>query len=245
LRNVGFTDTQIEQVAGFADQAVIALENARLFESEQARTRELQESLEYQTATSEVLGVISRSPNKVQPVLDTIVQTARRLCESDRAQCFMLKDGKYHLAAYIGTNPEFLKYLSENPISAEAGSGSTTGKAVRERRTIHVPDVFADPEYDSGDLNRTGRGRSVLGVPLLRGDVAIGVITVARDTLRPFTDRQIELVETFADQAVIAIENTRLFEEVQAHSPELSESLDQQTAASNVLSLISSSPGDL
>jgi signal transduction histidine kinase/putative methionine-R-sulfoxide reductase with GAF domain len=224
---------------------VIAIENTRLFEAEQARTRELQESLEYQTATSEVLGVISRSPNKVQPVLDTIVQTARRLCESDRAQCFMLENGKYFLAAYIGTNPEFLRYLSENPISAEPGSGSTTGKAARERRTIHVPDIFADAEYASSDLNRTGRGRSVLGVPLLRGDVAIGVITVARDTVRPFTDRQIELVETFADQAVIAIENTRLFEEVQARTRDLQASLEYQTATAEVLSVISRSPSQV
>src|SRR5207249_3092748 len=122
---------------------VIAIENTRLFEEVQARTRELQESLEYQTATSEVLGVISRSPNKVEPVLDTIVQTAQRLCQSDRAHFFMLENGKYCLAAYIGANPEFQKYLLENPISPESASGSTTGKAARERRTIHVPDNYA------------------------------------------------------------------------------------------------------
>jgi signal transduction histidine kinase len=216
-----FGKKQIELLGNFAKQAVIAVENARLFSELQTRTRELQESLEYQTATSEVLGVISRSPNEVQPVLDTIVQTAQRLCESDRAQFFMLENGKYCLAAYIGTNPEFLRYLSENPISAEPGSGSTTGKAARERRTIHVPDTFADPEYASSDFNRTGRGRSVLGVPLLRGDVAIGVITVARDNVRPFTDTQLELVETFADQALIAIENARLFEEIAKKGREL------------------------
>ena len=216
-----FGEKQIELLGNFAKQAVIAVENARLLSELQTRTRELQESLEYQTATSEVLGVISRSPNEVQPVLDTIVRTAQRLCQSDRAQFFMLENGKYCLAAYIGTNPEFLRYLSENPISAEPGSGSTTGKAARERRTIHVPDTFADPEYASSDLNRTGRGRSVLAVPLLRGDVAIGVITVARDSVRPFTDTQIELVETFADQALIAIENARLFEEIAQKSREL------------------------
>jgi signal transduction histidine kinase len=216
-----FGEKQIELLGNFAKQAVIAVDNARLFEEVQARTRELQESLEYQTATSEVLGVISRSPNQVQPVLDTIVQTARRLCESDRAQFFMLENGKYCLAAYTGTNPEFLKYLSENPIAAEPGSGSTTGKAARERRTIHVPDTFADPEYASSALNRTGRGRSVLGVPLVRGNVAIGVITVARDNVRPFTDTQIDLVETFADQALIAIENARLFEEIAKKGREL------------------------
>src|SRR5262245_18602132 len=216
-----FTPRQVELMATFADQAVIAIENTRLFEEVQARTRELQEALEYQTATSDVLGVISRSPNAVQPVLDTIVQTAQRLCESDRAQFFILEEGKYRLGAYIGTNPEFLKYLAENPISPEPGSGSTTGQAARERRTIHVPDTFADPEYANSRLNRTGRGRSVLGVPLLRGDVAIGVITVARDIVRPFTDTQIDLVETFADQAVIAIENARLFNEIAQKSREL------------------------
>ena len=216
-----FGEKQIELLGNFAKQAVIAVENARLLSELQTRTRELQELLEYQTATSEVLGVISRSPNEVQPVLDTIVRTAQRLCESDRAQFFMLENGKYCLAAYIGTNPEFLRYLSENPISAEPGSGSTTGKAARDRRTIHVPDTFADPEYASSDLNRTGRGRSVLAVPLLRGDVAIGVITVARDSVRPFTDTQVELVETFADQALIAIENARLFEEIAKKGREL------------------------
>jgi GAF domain-containing protein len=189
---------QIEFLRTFADQAVIAIENTRLFEEVQARIGELTESLEYQTATSDVLSVISRSPNKVQPVLDTIVQTAQRLCQSDRAQFFMLENGKYCLAAYIGTNPEFLRYLSEYPISAEPGSGSTTAKAAREQRTIHAPDSLADPEFASSDLNRTGRGRSVLGVPLLRGDVPIGVITVARETVRPFRDTQIELVEAFA-----------------------------------------------
>jgi signal transduction histidine kinase len=216
-----FTARQIELMATFADQAVIAIENTRLFEEVQARTRELQEALEYQTATSDVLGVISRSPNEVQPVLDTIVQTAQRLCESDRAQFFMLENGKYRLAAYIGTNPEFLKYLAQNPISAEPGSGSTTGKAARERRTIHVPDTLADSEYASSELNRTGRGRSVLAVPLVRADVALGVITVARDSVKPFANTQIDLVETFADQALIAIENARLFNEIAQKGREL------------------------
>jgi GAF domain-containing protein len=214
-------ERQIEFLRTFADQAVIAVEITRLFEEVQARIGELTESLEYQTATSDVLSVISRSPNKVQPVLDTIVQTAQRLCQSDRAQFFMLENGKYCLAAYIGTNPEFLRYHSENPISAEPGSGSTTAKAARWQRTIHLPDSLADPEFASSDLNRTGRGRSVLGVPLLRGDVPIGVITVARETVRPFTDTQIELVEAFADQALIAIENVRLFEEIAQKSREL------------------------
>ena len=147
-----FSDRQIELVRTFADQAVIAIENARLFEAEQTRTKELQESLEYQTATSEVLGVISRSPNELQPVLDSIVETAQRLCSSDRAQFFKLQAGKYHLAAHKGTNPEFLKFISENPISLETDSGLTTAKAARERSTVHVPDVAAEPAYFKGDI---------------------------------------------------------------------------------------------
>jgi signal transduction histidine kinase/putative methionine-R-sulfoxide reductase with GAF domain len=190
----------------------------------------------------EVLEVISRSPNQLQPVLETIVQTAQRLCEADRAQFFTLEQDKYHLKAHVGTDPEFLSYLSENPIPADSGSGSTTVKAARERRTIHVPDTLADAEFSTGDLNRAGRGRSALAVPLLRGDLPIGVITVARDTIKPFTPAQIALIETFADQAVIAIENTRLFEAEQASKRELRESLDYQTATSEVLAAISRSP---
>src|SRR5262249_31790921 len=139
-----FDDKQVALVESFADQAVIAIENSRLFEAEQASKRELQEALEYQTAISNVLGVISRSPNELQPVLDSIVETAQRLCQSDRAQFFRLENGKYHLAAEKGTNPEFLSYLAANPISPEPGSRAPPGKAARERRTIHVPDVQAD-----------------------------------------------------------------------------------------------------
>ena len=241
---------QLALVQTFADQAVIAIENTRLFEAAQARTheltertQELTETLEYQTAVSEVLGVISRSPNQLQPVLDTIVQTAQRLCQSDRAQFFRLENGKYHLAAQRGTNPEFLRHLAENPISPEPGSGTTTSKAAREHRTIHVPDVLTDSEFAHGD--RAGRGRSILAVPLIRDDVVIGVITVAQDAVRPFSDREIKLVETFAKQALIAIENTRLFEAEQVSKHKLQESLEYQTATSEVLKTISRSTFDL
>src|SRR5262249_37296902 len=134
-------------------------------------------------------------------------------------------------------------YLAANPISPEPGSGTTTSKAARERRTIHVPDVLADPEFARGD--RVGRGRSILAVPLLRDDVAIGVITLPQDIAKPFRDRQIELIETFAKQALIAIENARLFEEVQARTLELTVSLEYQTATSDVLGVISRSKFDL
>jgi signal transduction histidine kinase len=240
-----FTDRQIALVETFADQAVIAIENTRLFEAEQASKRELQESLEYQTATSDVLSVISRSPNELQPVLEAVVETARRLCHSDRAIFFQLRDGRYHLAAERGTDPGFLAWLRDNPMSPEPGSGSTAGRAARERRTIHIPDLAGDPELRNAGMPRRGRARSRLAVPLLRGDVVFGVILVARDTVRPFTDRQIKLVETFADQAIIAIENTRLFEAEQASKRELTEALEQQTATSEVLGVISSSPGEL
>src|SRR5262245_14299973 len=245
-----FPKRQIKLLQTFADQAVIAIENTRLFEEVQSRTRELQESLEYQTATSEVLSVNSRSPNALQPVLDSIVRTARRLCQSDRAQFFKLENGKYHLASQQGTNPDFLKYLHENPIAVDPQSGSTTSKAVRERRTVHVPDVLADPELARAD--HRGRARSVLAVPLVRDRVVVGVVTVAQESVRPFTARQIALIETFASQALIAIENTRLFEaeqaskwELQARTRELQESLEYQTATSEVLSVISKSPNDL
>jgi signal transduction histidine kinase len=189
--------------------------------------------------------VISRSPNKLQPVLEAIVETARRLCQSDRAIFFQLRDGCYHLAAERGTDPEFLGWLRDNPMSPELGSGSTVGRAARERRTIHVPDLAGDPEYNESPIQRRGRARSRLAVPLLRDDVVFGVILVARDAVRPFTDRQIKLVETFADQAVIAIENTRLLEEVEARTRELTESLEYQTATSDVLGVINRSKFDL
>ena len=237
-----FTDKQIELVETFADQAVIAIENVRLFDEVQARTRELQESLEYQTAISDVLNVISRSPSQIQPVLDTIVETAQRLCHSEHAFIFRLDGGRYHLAASKDSTAEHVRFLRENPIVPSRGA--VTGRVAIERRTIHVADVLADPEYT---LDKQGhRGfRTVLGVPLLRDDVAVGVIMLSHAVVQPFTDKQIELVTTFADQAVIAIENARLFDEVQARTRELTESLEQQTATSEVLQVISSSPGEL
>jgi GAF domain-containing protein/DNA-binding response OmpR family regulator len=237
-----FSDKQIELVTTFADQAVIAIENVRLFDEVQARTREVQESLEYQMAISDVLGVISRSPSDIQPVLDTIADTAQRLCQSEQAYVMRLDRGRYYPAAAKDARPERIEYLRENPIPIDRGS--VTGRVALDRRTIHVMDALADPEFT---LDMTGdRGyRTLLGVPLLRAGVAIGVIVLTRPVVQPFTDKQIELVTTFADQALIAIENVRLFDEVQARTRELTESLEQQTATSEVLQVISSSPGEL
>src|SRR5215468_2283815 len=205
-----FDDKQIALVEAFADQAVIAIENTRLFEAEQASKRELQESLEYQTATSDVLGVISRSPNDLQPVLDTIVRTATHLCQSESAQFWRLREGKFELAAHTGTDPLLADYLMQNPIPTDRGSVS--GRAVLERRAVHLPDCLADSEYVNRGHQAIGKYRTMLGVPLLRDGVPLGVIALLRNVVKPFSQKQMELVTTFADQAVIAIENTRLFE---------------------------------
>ena len=230
-----FDQKQLELVATFADQAVIAIENVRLFEEVQTRTRELQETIEFQTAAGEVLNVISRSPADIQPVLDTIAETAQRLCHSERAYIMRLIGGLYHLAAAKDGRPERIKFLRDHPIAPDRGS--VVGRVVMEGRTIHLLDALADPEY-SLDMAGDGGYRTLLGVPLLREGITIGVIVLTRGIVEPFSEKQIEQVTTFADQAVIAIENARLLNE-------LRESLQQQTATADVLKVISASPGEL
>ena len=205
--------------------------------------RKLSESLEQQTATSEVLKVISRSPNQLQPVLDSIAATAAELCHADFAMIHTLEHGRFRLVAANKVEARYIKWLARHPPVADRGSIS--GRVVAERATVHIPDVLADPEYRRSESQKRGGQRSMLGVPLMREGVPIGVIALHRTEVRPFADKQIELVETFADQAVIAIENVRLFEAEQARTRELTESLEQQTATTEVLQVISSSPGDL
>ena len=231
-----FTDKQIELVQNFAAQAVIAIENARLL-------NELRELLQQQTATADVLNVISRSTFQLQPVLDAIVQTASRLCDAEFALIFKLQGGKYHMAAANNATAEFIQHAAKNPIPP--ARGSLIGRTALERKAIHLPDCLADPEYNYFKYQSSGGYRTMLGVPLLREGVPIGVIGLMRTTVKPFTGKQIDLVTTFADQAVIAIENVRLFEAEQQRTRELSESLEQQTATANVLRVISSSPGEL
>jgi GAF domain-containing protein len=229
-----FSDKQIALLQTFADQAVIALGNVRLFDEVQARTRELAETLEYQTATSEVLNVISRSPNNLQPVMDTIVQTAQRLCASEYALILQRDDaGGFRMIGHANASRQFLDWLQHNPVSE--GDGSAVAIAAAEKKTIHLPDALADPRFTDLRRQRMSKARTMLAVPLMRDDEVIGVVFLARTEVKPFSPRQVDLVTSFADQAVIAISNVNLFEQVQARTRELSQSLDDLRSAQDRL----------
>jgi two-component system NtrC family sensor kinase len=238
-----FAEHHVQLLQTFADQAVIAIENARLFDEVQARTRDLSESLQQQTATADVLKVISRSAFDLQTVLDTLVESAARLSEAENGIIARQTGSGFHAVAGYGHAPQRWATIKNFPI--EAGRGTFIGRTIVEGRTVHVPDVLADPEFEGGSMQQAVGYRSVLCIPLLREGVPIGVIGLARNSVRPFTDKQIELVSTFADQAVIAIENVRLFDEVQAKTRDLSEALTYQTGSSNILKVIASSPTDV
>src|SRR5258707_9398339 len=219
-----FSDKHIELLSNFARQAVIAIENTRLLRELRERTDDLAESLQQQTATADVLKVISRSTFDLQKVLHTLVESAARLCDADKATITRQKAGEFYRAESFGFTREFMDYLKDIPVQPERGS--LTGRVLLEGVPVHIPDVQADPDYTFSQAQKLGDFRTALGIPMLREGATVGVIVLTRSEARPFTEKQIELATTFADQAAIAIENVRLFDEVQARTAEVTESLE-------------------
>ena len=237
-----FSDKQIELVKNFAAQAVIAIENARLLNELRQRTTDLSEALEQQTATSEVLKVISSSPGELEPVFQAMLANATRICEAKFGTLFRFDGKAFHWAAGIGVPSALAEFQKKRgPYLPE--SGTLLDRVLQTRKVAHSPDYAAEPI--PGNAAKLGGARSTVAVPMLKDSELVGAIIIYRQEVKPFTDKQIELVKNFAAQAVIAIENTRLLNELHQRTGDLSEALDQQTATSQVLKVISSSPGEL
>jgi GAF domain-containing protein len=240
-----FSDNQVALLETFADQAAIAIENARLLGELQAKNSDLTEALEQQTATSEILRVISSSPTDLQPVFDSIAASATRLCDALFGLVFRLESGLITLVAHDGATPEQLSAI-RGVYPMAPGGQTVAARAIHERRVIAIADSQTSGEYPHiAERARAIGYRSLVSVPMLRGGVALGAINVVRAAVLPFTDTQIELLKTFADQAVIAIENVRLFSELEARNRDLTESLQQQTSTAEILRVISGSPTDV
>jgi len=239
-----FTDKQIDLVQNFAAQAAIAIENTRLLNELRQRTDDLSEALEQQTATSEVLQVISSSPGELEPVFQAMLANAVRICEA-KFGMLLLYDGKeFRTVALHDLPPAYADALRAQPVP-EARPGDALFTLVDTKQVVQIADIATEPAYAGSRPKALGGVRTLLIVPMLKEDKLVGAITIYRQEVRPFTDKQIELVRNFAAQAVIAIENTRLLNELRQRTDDLSESLEQQTATSEVLRVISSSPGDL
>ena len=239
-----FTDKQIELVKNFAAQAVIAIENTRLLNDLRQRTTDLTEALEQQTATSEVLKVISGSPSNLQPVFEAMLENATRICQASLGTMALYENGGFRHVALHGAPPAYSELRVREPVVIpKAAQG--LGRLASTKQVVHIADILSEPPEARGGLAQLASARTLLIVPMLKEEELVGSFGIYRQEIRPFTDKQIALVQNFAAQAVIAIENARLLNELRQRTNDLTEALEQQTATSEVLQVISSSPGEL